>query len=241
MKGHIKTIIALSILSMSVAFSQNVSSVKLDRLEPIKMKQNDKDFRIQKFNKALAEHEKDKPLEWNLWVEKVKEQKDEYDMVSIATVLVNQIPYLDNTDGSYMTPEIALNRGGVVCKDFAMMKYLLLRDAGFDTDKLGLMIHDTTSNPSKPLAHVVLIAVIDDKVFVSNQYSATTQNSYFNSLKIHKDKFIKSIKKLGMDALNMDFDTSSQWIKTALYPIEKYNHKNKKLYDVINENGKIKM
>lgn len=93
--------------------------------------------------RALREHDKEKPKGWDALVAKVKAagaSGGELEMVRMANSVINELPYLDGTDGTWFWPAKFFKRGSGVCKDYAMSKYILLRDAGFSVDKMRVMV-----------------------------------------------------------------------------------------------------
>lgn len=199
------------------------------------------DFRISKFNEALQDHENKKPDNWNLLVDKVKQQTSDYDKLAIANLLINQIPYLDNTDGSYMSPYVALNRGGIVCKDYAIIKYILLKDAGFNTDNMLFMVHDSLTSPDTGQAHVVLSVKIDKQIYIANQYIKSIADKYNRDNYIQVSEFKNRIKSKGVNALRIDFKIDSYYTKHSLFKIQNYQFNERKLFSLMNENGNYKL
>jgi predicted transglutaminase-like cysteine proteinase len=70
--------------------------------------------------------------------------------------LINEIHYRDGTDGSYYPPARFFAESGV-CKDFAVAKYLLLREAGFDASQLRLVSLAPRYNNTPDDWHVMLV------------------------------------------------------------------------------------
>lgn len=98
---------------------------------------------LDNITRALREHNKEKPKGWDALVAKVKaaeESGGELEMVRMANSVINELPYLDGTDGTWFWPAKFFKRGSGVCKDYAMSKYILLRDAGFSVDKMRVMV-----------------------------------------------------------------------------------------------------
>lgn len=199
------------------------------------------DFRINKFEDAISNHELQKPDNWNLLVDRVKEQQTDYEKLATANLLINQIPYIDNTNGEYMSPYIALNRGGIVCKDYAIIKYILLRDAGFDINNMLFMVHDSLTEPDTGQAHVVLAVKIDKDIYIANQFLKYTAIKYYKEQSINKIKFSKELKKDGINALNLNVDIHSNYTKQSLSTLRKYLFKERKIFSLLNENGNYKL
>lgn len=195
------------------------------------------DFRIDKFNQALINHQQKKPEGWEKLVELVRNELGAYNQVAVANLLINQIPYTDNTDGSYMSPYIAFKRGGIVCKDYAVIKYLLLKDAGFPVEDMLFMVHDSLTEPDTGQAHVVLAVKISNQVFIANQYMKTTADKFYKEYGISKNSFSKQISKMGVNALLLHFPTDSFMTDESLMVVEDYTFKQRKLYSLINEKG----
>lgn len=196
-----------------------------------------KDFRTKKFNEALFNHDIKKPKDWDLLVERVKEQSTDYEKLATANLLINQIPYIDNTNGSYMSPYTAFKRGGIVCKDYAVIKYLLLKDAGFNVEDMLFMVHDSLTEPDTGQAHVVLAVKISNEVFIANQYMKTTANKFYKFYGISKSSFAKQISKFGVDALLLHLPTDSFMTNESLMVVKDYKFKQRKLFSLINEKG----
>jgi hypothetical protein len=80
--------------------------------------------------------------------------------VLLADALINEVRYRDGTDGTYYAPARFFAESGV-CKDFAVAKYLLLRDAGFDIARLRLVSLAPRYNNTPDDWHVILVVQID--------------------------------------------------------------------------------
>lgn len=200
-----------------------------------------KDFRIQKFNEAISNHDVKKPDNWELLVEKVKEQPNEYEQLATANLLINQIPYIDNTNGSYMSPYVAFNRGGIVCKDYAIIKYILLKDAGFDINNMLFLVHDSLTEPDTGQAHVVLAVKINNEIYIANQFLKYTAIKFYKEYGIDKLKLRKNLVKNGVNALSTNFDIDSTYTKQSLFPLRKYQFNSRRLFSLLNENGNYRL
>lgn len=116
------------------------------------------DPRLARIRAAVSRHEASKPPGWADLVERARSARErggEKAMLREANALINAVPYVDGTDGSYMSPAELFARGGV-CKDHATAKYLLLRDAGFPEERMRFAALPPRQ-PENPW-HVVLIA-----------------------------------------------------------------------------------
>lgn len=229
--------IALAFASQTVLANKlEMASVNVSMLNQDYFKSIKQDFRFAKLETAVRKHEDEKPADWDELVEKVKSQPDDYSKVALANLIANQIPYVDGTDGSYFHPLKGMKRGGVVCKDYAVFKYLLLKEAGFDTEKMALLIHQTVLN-SDLSAHVVLIVDIDDELYIANQFWKQVANEFYNTHKINRNKLSNDIKKKGVGALKTDFDIESNYSKQSLTRLEDYKYKESIVFSIVNEYG----
>ncbi|HDR9180217.1 TPA: arylamine N-acetyltransferase [Burkholderia vietnamiensis] len=239
MKFAVKKIILYGLLAGACHLAQaqevrDIQTYTFDSAHTIKPK--GVDFRMEKLEKAISEHEAHKPKNWDQLVYLVKIQNSDYDKVAMANIIANQLPYIDGTDGSYMAPQTALERGGVVCKDYAMFKYLLLREAGFDTHKMFLTVIQSALNPVDG-AHVFLTVDIDGKKWIANQFWASTANQFYASYKINPQKLSKNIKKNGIAALQLDAPLDSLYNKKSLTLAQNYGYADLQVIWLGNENG----
>lgn len=114
--------------------------------------------------RLIAEHEKASPPGWPALVERVKAARaegGEMAMAKAANALINETPYIDNTNGVYFTPKTFFERGGAVCKDYANVQYILLRDAGFPVEKMRIAALMPGAGSSYAWGHVVLLVNIE--------------------------------------------------------------------------------
>jgi predicted transglutaminase-like cysteine proteinase len=117
--------------------------------------------RLTQLRNAMADHVKSKPEGWGALVARAK---DEWarggDMALFRAVdaMINDVPYVDGTDGTFFSPRRLLARGGV-CKDFAAAKYILLRDAGFPAARLRVAV--LTPRDQGGEWHVVTLALAE--------------------------------------------------------------------------------
>lgn len=119
--------------------------------------------RVQRLRDALRIHLTQQPAGWNRLVAQVREQRvkaGDAAAVLLANSLVNEIRYRDGTDGSYYAPVRFFAESGV-CKDFAVAKYLLLRDAGFEIARLRLVSLAPRYNNTPDDWHVILVVQVD--------------------------------------------------------------------------------
>ncbi|BAN26536.1 putative uncharacterized protein [Caballeronia insecticola] len=119
--------------------------------------------RVQRLRDALRSHMKRVPAGWSRLVAQVRAERakaGDTSAVLLADSLVNEVRYRDGTDGSYYAPARFFAEGGV-CKDFAVAKYLLLRDAGFDIARLRLVSLAPRYNNTPDDWHVILVVQID--------------------------------------------------------------------------------
>ncbi|KEH15556.1 transglutaminase-like cysteine proteinase BTLCP protein [Medicago truncatula] len=195
------------------------------------------DFRLKKFETALEQHKLHRPQGWDHLVDVVKSQKTDYDKVAMANIIINQIPYVDGTDGSYFWPQKAFQRGSVVCKDYVLLKYILLSEAGYPTDKMALVVHDSVLQPGLS-AHVVLLVDIDGEPWIANQFWQGTAAEFYSEYKIDRQKLSASLKKNGADALRTDFKLAgNKYNARSLTKAQNYHYPNQVVLSVLNENG----
>ena len=235
MKKGIITLISISLFYMSSG--QEISQLKPGIMKASFFTEAKTDFRVVKLENAIAQHEAQKPQDWNYLVELVKSQKDDYSKVAYANLIANQIPYIDGTDGSYFSPLKGIKRGGVVCKDYAMFKYFLLKEAGYPIDKMALLVHQSVENP-KEGAHVVLIVDIDDELWIANQFWRSTSTSFYKEHSINPAKFSKQIKTEGVSALMTVFDVqNNKYNEASLTRLKDYRFPDRLVLSILNENG----
>jgi hypothetical protein len=115
--------------------------------------------RVQRLRDAMRAHRQLKPAGWNRLVTQVRAARAEagdHSALMLANALINEIRYRDGTDGSYYPPARFFAESGV-CKDFAVAKYLLLREAGFDASQLRLVLLAPRYNNTPDDWHVMLV------------------------------------------------------------------------------------
>ena len=120
--------------------------------------------RVQRLRDAMRAHRKLKPAGWNRLVTQVRDARAKAgndQALVLANALINEIRYRDGTDGSYYPPARFFAESGV-CKDFAVAKYLLLREAGFDASQLRLVSLAPRYNNTPDDWHVMLVVQADD-------------------------------------------------------------------------------
>ena len=166
--------------------------------------------RLTQLRLAMAAHAKTQPEGWGALVEKAKAAWAEGgDIALLKTVesLINEVPYVDGTDGTFFSPARLFGRGGV-CKDFVAAKYILLRDAGFPAERLRVAVV-TPRGPASEW-HVVLLALP----------SGATEPMALDLLPFHvgaanlakagqsKSSRVASIKRAGIDPDSVDVESS---------------------------------
>lgn len=174
--------------------------------------------RYEKLARAAREHAADKPNGWPEMVEAVRsalETQGEAAALALANAMLNKVPYVDGTDGSYFSPARFFRRGGV-CKDYAVGKYLLLTDAGFDPEKLRVasMGPLKAGNPwhvvllAKPSAgKEVLVLDMNPRWFALQDLAATKET---------KQMRVQRLAETGVRLQDVEKDAA------AVYPISKY-------------------
>jgi predicted transglutaminase-like cysteine proteinase len=119
--------------------------------------------RVLRLRDALRAHRLRQPAGWSRLVDAVRAARarsGELAAVTLANALVNEVRYRDGTDGSYYAPARFFAESGV-CKDFAVAKYLLLKEAGFSVSSLRLVSLAPRYNNTPDDWHVVLVAQVE--------------------------------------------------------------------------------
>ena len=119
--------------------------------------------RVRRLREATRAHRQLKPAGWNRLVTQVRVARakaGDYSALILANALINEIRYRDGTDGSYYAPARFFAESGV-CKDFAVAKYLLLREAGVDASQLRLVSLAPRYNNTPDDWHVMLVVQTD--------------------------------------------------------------------------------
>lgn len=237
MKIKTTAIILLSLASIYLSCGQDISDLKPKMMNVEYFKIQQEDYRYQKMETAIEEHDAHKPIDWESLVDVVRNQDSDYMKVAMANLIANQIPYVDGTDGTYFSPLKGMKRGGVVCKDYAIFKYLLLKEAGYPINRMALLIHQSVLNPDTG-AHVVLIVEIDKELWIANQFWNSTASSFYKDYKIKPAKFSKEIRKNGVAALKTDWDlTDNKYNKKSLTKLKDYAYTDRLILSVVNEYG----
>ena len=153
--------------------------------------------------RLIAEHDHAHPAGWDLLVARVaaaREEGGEKGMATVANAVINEVPYVDNTGGVYFSPKRFFERGGAVCKDFANVTYLLLRDAGFPVDKMRIAALAVSAGSSYPAGHVVLLVKVDD---VAEPYALDlpTGTSFAQDLKNTGETYQARLARVKKDGL----------------------------------------
>lgn len=183
-----------------------------------KLSEADGSGRYAKLARAAREHAEDKPNGWGEMAASVRsalEEKGEAAALALANAMVNKVPYVDGTDGSYFSPTRFFRRGGV-CKDYAVAKYLLLVDAGFDPDKLRVasMGPLKAGNPwhvvllAKPAAaKEILVLDMNPRWFALQDLAASKET---------KQMRVRRLAETGVSVQDVEKDAS------AVYALSKY-------------------
>jgi predicted transglutaminase-like cysteine proteinase len=119
--------------------------------------------RVQRLRNAMRAHMQRQPPGWSRLVAQVREERvktGDFSALLLVNSLINEIGYRDGTDGTYYPPARFFSESGV-CKDYAVAKYLLLRDAGFDISRLRLVSLAPRYNNTRDDWHVMLVAHLD--------------------------------------------------------------------------------
>lgn len=118
--------------------------------------------RLTQLRKALSDHAKARPPGWDELVARAKAEwaaGGDAALFKAVDALINDVPYVDGTDGTFFSPARLFARGGV-CKDFVVAKYILMREAGFPPERMRVAVL-TPRGPGGEW-HVVLLALAGD-------------------------------------------------------------------------------
>lgn len=106
------------------------------------------------------------PPEWRRLVETLRDL-DPLARVERANAEINRVPYARSEVNwarrDYWETPFELLAGSGQCQDFAVAKYLLLRDAGVPADQLRVVV---VQDQRAGLAHAVLLAYVDGRALV---------------------------------------------------------------------------
>lgn len=168
--------------------------------------------RLTQLRLAMAAHAKSKPEGWSALVDKAKTAwADGGDIALLRTVesLINEVPYVDGTDGTFFSPARLFGRGGV-CKDFVAAKYILLRDAGFPTERLRVAV--LTPRGSGSEWHVVLLALPSGATEPMALDLLPFHVAAANLAKVGQSKAsrVAAIKRDGINPESADIESSKQ-------------------------------
>ncbi len=120
----------------------------------------DESGRQQFIRRAVSANKRDKA--WNAWVAQVAALKgDPVAMLRKADEIVDRtLHYVDYEGYDWRAPSKARDEGGV-CREYALFKFTLLKDAGFAADDLRI-ITVTPRAPERMVYHVVMVARTKD-------------------------------------------------------------------------------
>lgn len=115
------------------------------------------DARQERIQQAIEAHKKDQPDIWEALVYMTTTQPDEQAKVTFANSFINHIAeYREQNIKRYLSPKKLLEIGGV-CKDFAVAKYLLLREAGIKASDLKFVLLSPRKSAKRSEYHVNLL------------------------------------------------------------------------------------
>lgn len=195
----------------SAVFSSTASVI----FDPLQEQTTKRDSRYDRVLSAIDNHSKEQPSNWNDLVESVKVEQNPIEKLKLANSIINKVPYKDGTDGTYYHPAKLFKKGGV-CKDMAISKYLLLKDAGFNVDDMRLaVLTPRIDSPDSPL-HVVLVAKDSNQEYVLDLLPKNLAEQELKSLKTTKKAQIMKIKEAGIDINDVDVTTN------GFYELSKY-------------------
>lgn len=179
----------------------------------------EKDTRFKNLTRALELHEQEKPVGWAELVKAIADEPDQLQKLKLANSIINKIPYKDGTDGSYYHPAKLYRQGGV-CKDMAVAKYLLLKEAGYRLDLMRLAVLSPRIDKPESAFHVVLVAQANGKDYVLDLLPAYLAEQERAKARTTKDKQIKTIREAGLD---LDSVTEKELLNPkGFYTLESY-------------------
>ena len=118
---------------------------------------------------------------WRQFVDSL-EQDSPTEQISKVHAWFNGFPYRDDqwTYGEkdyWSSPTEFLDHGGD-CEDFAIIKYVTLRELGFSDDQMKILIvHDAHNN----MDHAFLVVYHDDEKFILDNRSAKISKTYYRN------------------------------------------------------------
>lgn len=140
--------------------------------------------RVSNLLRAKYTHTHSQPAGWSDLVDAVRTERIERGdeaAARLANSLINQIPYVDGTDGTFFAPVRLFSRGGV-CKDYVTTKYLLLQEAGFAQDDLRIVVVAPSAHaPERSNAHVMLALRIDGVAWILDMATSPALNQDIRS------------------------------------------------------------
>lgn len=196
--------------SMKVPIFSSTSNMVFDRIYS-----TNRDGRLQNILNALKQHGKEKPKGWEQLVALVRNEPTELGRLRIANGVINKVPYMNGTDGSYYHPAKLFTVGGV-CKDFVVAKYLLLKEAGYSLDSMRIALLTPKEGKEADPFHVVLVAKADGKDYVLDLIPGSSVN---DTPKQRLNK-LKEIRMVGLDTV--DAQSLSDMNPAGFYQLEKY-------------------
>lgn len=177
------------------------------------------DTRFKNLTRALELHEQEKPLGWAELVKGVADEPDPIKKLKLANSIINKVPYLDGTDGSYYHPAKLYRQGGV-CKDMAVAKYLLLKEAGYRLDLMRLAALSPRIDKPESAFHVVLVAQANGKDYVLDLIPAYLAAQERAQNKTTKTQQMQTIREAGLD---LDSVTEKELLNPkGFYTLESY-------------------
>lgn len=178
-----------------------------------------RDDRFKNVMNAVNKHEMEKPVGWDDLVKGVAEEPDELVKLKLANSIINKVPYKDGTDGTYYHPAKLYKKGGV-CKDMAISKYLLLKEAGYSVDNMRIaVLTPRIDKPESPF-HVVLVAKANNKEYVLDLLPSYLAEQERAKMKTTKEKQIKTIREAGLD---LDLVSEKELMNPkGFYSLERY-------------------
>lgn len=160
--------------------------------------------RISNLLRAQYTHTHTQPAGWQQLVDAVRNAHQQFgaeQAARLANSLINQIPYVDGTDGTFFAPARFFGRGGV-CKDYVTTKYLLLVEAGFSEDDLRIVVVAPSAHaPERSNAHVMLALRIDGKPWILDMANSMELNADIRKVDASVKARVQQLSTVGITRL----------------------------------------
>lgn len=123
--------------------------------------------RVAAIKNAMRAHAQKKPAGWDRLVAQVRETRErdgELAALQLAQAVINEVRYVDGTDGTFYSPAKFFAQSGV-CKDYVVAKYILLRESGYPAEKLRIVaLAPRFKGDGQAEWHIIIAARADGQV-----------------------------------------------------------------------------